>query len=273
LLLEKWLPGFSYPIYFCEDDSPAIISLAQEDTMAPLLRFTFLSSAAFCIAVAVLLSTHLSAEPSADATGIIDSIALAAGMSDLSSIREIGFTYYAKSFSGKAWRRWQWFPQTDEVIFTGKNPKGKKETVTYSRKSLADSSKNSPVHTVDAWFVNDIYWLLFPYFLKNDPLKRAVRKNSVVMPLSGKWATGIRVEYYKPDPRRPGATFELYVDTTYRIKEWTVYLYESRRAVTVNKWGSYRKAGPFLVSFSRTTRKGKGITVKISNVKISKADE
>ena len=220
-----------------------------------------------------IVFSRSSAEQSADATDIIDSIAHVAGMSDLSSIKEIGFTYYAKSSSGKVRRRWQWFPKTDDVIFTGKDPSGKKGTITYSRKTLADTPKGALVHTVDAWFVNDIYWLLFPYFLKNDPLKRAVRKNSVVMPLSGKWATGITVEYYKPDPRRPGGKFKLFVDTAYHIREWVVYPYESHRAVTANKWVNYRKADPFIVSFSRTTRKGKGIIVRISNVKIIKAGE
>ena len=220
-----------------------------------------------------LFFSRSSAKPSADATGIIDSIARVAGMKDFSNIMEIDFTYSAKAPSERITRQWQWFPRTDDVIFSGKNPKGKKESVTYSRKAVADTRPEAQVHTIDAWFVNDCYWLLFPYFLAHDPQKRVTRNNSAVMPISGKWATGITVEYYKPDKSRPGDKYEIFVDSTYRIKEWIFYPYESFKAVSANKWENYRKIGPFMVSFDRPAKDSKGITVKISNVKIGKADE
>jgi hypothetical protein len=223
--------------------------------------------------ISFIFISQSSAEPSADATGIIDSIVRAAGMNDLSNIMEIDFTVSAKSSSGKVLRQWQWFPKTDDVIFIGKNPTGKKETVTYSRKALAGMRKEAAVHTIDAWFVNDRYWLLFPYFLATDPQKRVTRDNSAVMPLSGKWATGVTVEYYRPDPKRPGDKFELFVDSTYLIKEWIFYPYESFKPTSTNKWESYSTIGPFTVSLDRPAKDSKGIAVKMSNVKIGKAGE
>jgi hypothetical protein len=237
--------------------------------------FRFVAAASILFVLLFLNSTVFNAcGQEVDATAIVDSIALKAGMSDLSSsIMEIKYTYSAKSSEGAVTHGWEWFPKTDDVIFTGKDPLGKKGKVTYSRKALKDTRKEAAVHTIDAWFVNDLYWLLFPYFLKNDPQKRMTRNNSAVMPLSGKWATGITVEYYKPDPRRPGDKFEVYVDSLYQIKEWVVYPYESHRAVAANKWENYRQVGPFMISFSRIAPNGKGIAVKISEVKIGKADE
>jgi hypothetical protein len=213
------------------------------------------------------------AKPSTDATGIIDSIARVAGMNDLTNIMEIDFTYSAKAPSGKVVRQWQWFPRTDDVLFTGNGPDGKRGTVTYSRKAVADTRPEAQVHTIDAWFVNDCYWLLFPYFLAHDPQKRVTRNNSAIMPISGKWATGITVEYYKPDPRRPGDKLEIYVDTAYQIKEWVVYPYESHRVTTSNKWTNYRQAGPFTLSLDRPARDNKGIAVKMSGLKIGKAGQ
>jgi hypothetical protein len=223
--------------------------------------------------ISSLFFSRAFAKPSTDATGIIDSIARVAGMNDLSNIVEIDFTYSEKTPSGKVVRQWQWFTKTEDVIFTGKSPDGKKGTVTYSRKAVADTRPEAQVHTIDAWFVNDCYWLLFPYFLAHDPQKRVTRNNSAIMPISGKWATGITVEYYKPDPRRPGDKFELFVDSTYQIKEWLFYPYESLKAISANKWESYRKIDTFVVSLDRPAKDSKGIAVKISNVKIGKADE
>lgn len=227
----------------------------------------------FCaIAAVAMAAVHPLVAEQGDATGIVDTIAAKAGMSDLSLCKEIRFTYSARSSEGSVRHQWQWFPGTDDVIYTGKDPSGKKGTVTYSRKALADLRKEAQVHIVDAWFVNDIYWLLFPYFLKTDPQKRMTRNSSAVMPLSGKWATGITVEYYKPDVRRPGSKFDIFVDSSYQIQEWVVYPYESNRAIAANKWVNYRRAGPFTLSFDRLSKNGKGISVKISNVKIGMAD-
>jgi hypothetical protein len=209
-------------------------------------------------------------EESADATGIVDSIARASGMSDLKGLSMIEFTFSARTPDAKIKRHWQWFPKTDDVICTGKDPSGKQSTVTYSRKTLADMREEAPVHTIDGWFTSDLYWLLFPYYLKNDAQKRMTRENSAVMPISGKWATCIKVEYYKPDPKRPGDKFNVYVDSTYHIKEWVVYPYESFKAVAVNKWESYKPAGPFMISLDRPSKDNKGIQVKISEVKVAK---
>jgi hypothetical protein len=230
----------------------------------------------FIVAVVFISSLFFSpsfAKPSTDATSIIDSIARVAGMNDLTNIMEIDFTFSAKAPSGKVVRRWQWFPRTDDVIFNGKSPDGKKETVTYSRKAVVDTRPEAQVRTIDAWFVNDCFWLLFPYFLANDPQKRVTRNNSAIMPISGKWATGVTVEYYKPDPRRPGDKFELFVDSTCQIKEWVFYPYESFKSVSANKWEGYSAIGPFVVSLDRPAKDSKGIAVKISNVKIGKAGE
>jgi hypothetical protein len=213
------------------------------------------------------------AEPSADATGIVDSIAAASGMSDLTGISEIAFTYSDRSQTESVKRQWQWFPKTDDIIFKGKDPSGKKTAISYSRKALDNLHEGAPEFTVDAWFTNDLYWLLFPYFLANDPQKRMVRNNSAVMPLSGRWAIGILVEYYRPDPNRPGEKFELFVDSTCMIREWIVYPAQSRRPASVNKWENYRRAGPFTVSLDRPARDSRGTRVKISRVKIVKEGE
>jgi hypothetical protein len=209
-------------------------------------------------------------EESADATGIVDSIAAASGMKDLTGITEISFTFSSRSQSESVTRQWQWFLKTDDIIFKGKDPSGKKTTVSYSRKALDNLREGASALTVDEWFTNDIYWLLFPYFLANDPQKRMVRNNSAVMPLSGKWATGIVVEYYRPDPRRPGERFEVFVDSTCMIKEWIVYPAQSQRPASVNKWENYRRAGPFTVSLYRPARDSKGTRVRISKVKVVK---
>ncbi|MBN1131084.1 MAG: hypothetical protein JXA71_18995 [Chitinispirillaceae bacterium] len=233
-------------------------------------------AAFFLLAVFSLPNTplfHSSCEESTDAAGIVDSIARVSGMDDLTGITQISFTFSARSPRHKIKRQWQWFPQTDEIIFKGNDPSGKKNTVSYSRKAIGDMRSGSPALTVDTWFTHDIYWLLFPYFLAHDPQKRMVISNSAVMPLSGRWATGIMVEYYRPDPKRPGEKFEVFIDSTYLIQEWVVYPAQSHRAVAANKWKNYRQAGPFMVALDRPARNSKGMRVTFSGVTVTRENE
>ncbi|MBN1129042.1 MAG: hypothetical protein JXA71_08650, partial [Chitinispirillaceae bacterium] len=75
---------------------------------------------------------------------------------------------------------------------------------------------------------------------------------------------------YRPDPRRPGERFEVFVDSTCMIREWIVYPAQSKRPASVNKWESYRQAGPFMVSLYRPARDRTGMRVRITGVKVVK---
>jgi hypothetical protein len=229
---------------------------------------THLIPVIICLLFSVPLSTAIGQEKS-DADMLIESIAQKAGMKSLEGIAEIDFIFTAKSRRGKIERKWQWFLETDDVIYTGKGLSGKKGTTTYSRKALAELEPGAAVHKIDAWFIHDLYWLLFPYFMHTDTQKRTVLDKSAVMPISGKWATKITIEYYKPDPKRPGDKFEVFMDSTNTIREWICYPYESFKPMTANKWEKYVKSGPLMLSLDRPAKNRNGAKVSIRKVNIS----
>ncbi|MBN2038382.1 MAG: hypothetical protein JW768_16700 [Chitinispirillaceae bacterium] len=233
-------------------------------------KTAFLNSS--LIVICLLFSAYFTVsygQEKSDADALIESVAEKAGMKSLDGIIEIDYTFTAKSSRGKIKRQWQWFLETDDVIFAGTDPSGKKGTTTYSRKALAELEPDAKVHKIEAWFIHDLYWLLLPHFLSTDQQKRTTLEPSAVMPMSGRWATKITVDYYKPDPRRPGDKFELFVDSTNTIREWICYPYESHKPMTANKWDNYVQSGPLMLSLDRPAKGRSGAKVKISDVNVS----
>ena len=64
--------------------------------------------------------------------------------------------------SSKLLTTWEWEPKTGKVTFEGKDKDGKPVKVTYVRSELSSQS-DAVKNEVDPGFINDNYWLLFPF--------------------------------------------------------------------------------------------------------------
>jgi len=144
-------------------------------------------------------------------------------------------------------RTWVWEPKTDQVSYEGKDKAGKPVKLTYQRSQL--SSQAAVVkEEIDPAFINDQYWLLFPFHLVWDSSAK-VEDTGMHKLLTGKGsARRVVVTYPSEGGYAPGDIWELFLATDNRIQEWAYHRAGSAKPTGVWSWVDYKKAGPLLVS-------------------------
>ena len=171
------------------------------------------------------------------------------GAQSFDSLSSIGFTFNVKRGSLAVSRQWIWKPKSDEVTFTGIVTAPNESTVTYSRSMV---SKDSSLKKIDAWFINDKYWLLFPLHLTWDTAIVLTENKNSAMPISGKPATQLIVQYPPALGYTPEDKFILYSDQTDTIREWSYFHGSKGEKPTLSaRWLDYKSFGPLLLSLDR----------------------
>src|SRR5215469_9154053 len=107
------------------------------------------------IAMLLLAATSWAQKPP-----VAEQIAKAYGLDSFGQIEAIRYTFNIPVF--KLSRTWTWEPKTDRVTYEGKDGAGNPVKVTYLRSQL-DSQPDNVKKEIDPGFVNDQYWLVFPF--------------------------------------------------------------------------------------------------------------
>ena len=179
----------------------------------------------------ILFSSCKDKSPSATATDsdqekllITEKIAYANGLKEFEDLEELNYTFNVKrGDSLVTTRSWSWKPQLDSVTFI----QGEDST-SYNTKQ--DSEKYPEI---DPKFINDQYWLLFPYHLVWDEMDfEHIPKAEA--PISGDELQKLVVSYPDDVGYTPGDVYELYFDDDFVIREW-IYIPD----------GDTTKASPF----------------------------
>lgn len=140
-----------------------------------------------------------------------EKIAMANGFEEFDSISKIKFTFNVKvNDTLRSERRWAWDIKKDKISLTEKD-----STMSYTKKdSLAEDKKY-----IDQRFINDSYWLLFPYQLKwsNADFTEAKTANA---PISGDEMQMLTVSYPSEGGYTPGDSYDIYFDDDFMIQEW-----------------------------------------------------
>src|SRR5437762_115872 len=84
------------------------------------------------------------------------------GLDSFGQIEGIRYTFNFELSGRKFSRNWEWNPKTDTVSYEGKDKEGKPVKVTYPRSQLGSQS-DAVKNQIDPAFINDQYWLLFPF--------------------------------------------------------------------------------------------------------------
>lgn len=163
---------------------------------------------------------------------------------------------------------WEWDPKADTVSFEGKDKDGKPIKVTYQRSQLGNQS-DLVKNQVDPSFINDQYWLVFPFHVVWDGAT-VTDEGEQKLPIGQGSADLIRVKYRSDRGYTPGDTWDLYISPDKRIQE----MFYHRGGATKPKsvivtWAGYKKAGPLLVSTEHHgTADGKPVSISFSNVSV-----
>ena len=200
---------------------------------------------------------------------IADQIAKTYGLDSSSQIERIRYTWSADLGAVKLSRTWIWEPKTNQVSYEGKDKAGKPVKLTYLR-SQVSSQPAIVKDEIDPAFINDQYWLLFPFHLSWDSSAKVEETGMHKLPLGTGSAARIVVTYPSDGGYTPGDTWELFVGSDHRIRQWIYHRAGTAERTAVFTWDDYRKAGPLVVSLDhRGTYMGKPARVFFSNVAVS----
>jgi hypothetical protein len=229
---------------------------ASRATMIRLLAF----------AVLVLVATSWAQKPP-----IAEKIATTYGIDSWGQIEAIRYTFNIDLPGVKLSRTWVWEPKADRVTYEGKDKAGNPVKVTYVRSQLSSQPDNVKKE-IDPGFVNDQYWLVFPFHVVWDTGASVEDKGMHKLPL-GKGSAEQVVVTYSSGGYTPGDTWELYVGPDNRVEQMIFHHGGSAKpSVVVATWAGYKKAGPLLISTDhRGTADGKPLTLTFTNVAVKLA--
>jgi hypothetical protein len=220
---------------------------------------------------ALLLLSATSAAPRRAA--VTEELAKAYGLDSFDQVEAIRYTWNA-SFPGgiNLTHTWEWEPKTGKVSYQGKDKDGKPVTVTYIRSQLSnqpDAVKNQ----VDPAFINDNYWLLFPFHAYWDTGAEVKDLGTHKLPLGQGSARLVTVKYPQEGGYTPGDTWELYIGSDNRVEEMVYHRGSAKKpTLVVAKWEGYKKAGPILVSTEHNgTADGAPFRIWLSDVSVKMA--
>jgi len=198
---------------------------------------------------------------------IAKQIAKTYGLDSFGQIEGIRYTFNLDLGKLKLSRTWGWEPKAGRVSYEGKDKAGKAVKLTYLRSQL--SSQPAVVkEEIDPAFINDQYWLVFPFHVVWDSSADVEDAGKHKLPLGKGSAERVLVKYPSQGGYTPGDTWELFVGVGNRVQEMIYRRGGSKKpSVVVATWTGYKKAGPLLISTDhRGTADGKPVRIFFSDV-------
>ncbi len=171
-------------------------------------------------------------------------IARTYGIDGFAQVEAIRFTFNARVGAKQVRRSWMWKPASGEVVYGADRPS---EAVTFFHPLAADAA-DSGQRDLDAKFVNDRYWLLFPLHLVWDQTAEVEDQGRARRPIGGGEARRIEVRYPSTGGYTPGDVYELFIDIDGQIAEWVYRRGGDVRPTRMSTWEDHRRLGPLLIS-------------------------
>jgi|AntDeeMinimDraft_5_1070356.scaffolds.fasta_scaffold00891_4 hypothetical protein len=176
-------------------------------------------------------------------------IAMANGYDNWDSIKKVNFTFNVDRGEKSHFERsWEWWPKENKVKMTSKV-----DTVTYNR----DDKMDADAKKADKNFINDKYWLLFPFQLVWDKgFSKTIKKN-VKAPISGKKMKEMIIAYNNKDGYTPGDMYKIYVDKDNMIQEWSYHPEGQRDPKMITTWEDYQQENGITYAKNHNGKDGK----------------
>jgi hypothetical protein len=194
------------------------------------------------------------------------------GIDSFPQIEALRYTFNLDFAYGKVSRTWTWETKTGRVTYESKDKSGQPVKVSYLRSELASQSAEVK-DTIEPGFVNDQYWLLFPFHVIWDDTPEVTDKGAAKLPLGKGTAEHLVVKYPSDVGYTPGDTWELFIGPDNRVRE---FIYRrggpKKPSIVIATWSDYKKAGPLLVATDhRGTADGKPFRMWFTDVAVKVA--
>lgn len=155
-------------------------------------------------------------------------VAMANGFEEFEDVKQINFTFNVKvNDTLRTSRAWKWFPQEDRIELTEKE-----ETITYDN----DGNFNEAEQVADRKFINDTYWLLFPFQLVWSDFNME-HTSTAEAPISKEKMQQMTISFENEGGYTPGDTYHIFYKDDKLIREWT-YVSSGGRSLSTT-WEDY----------------------------------
>jgi hypothetical protein len=172
-------------------------------------------------------------------------IADAYGIRSFAQVEQIRYAFNVQFGEKYVKRAWTWWPQQDRVEFRPDGDAGR--AIRYARSDL-DSGKADDLRELDAKFINDQYWLLFPYHLVWDKQTTVEEIGHRPLPIGTGKSNCVGVTYPPTGGYTPGDVYELFIDDSYRLVQWIYRKGGASEPTRVATWQDHRQAGPITLA-------------------------
>ena len=173
-------------------------------------------------------------------------IAESYGLQYFGEVEKIQYTFNVKIGEKQIKRFWIWEPHFDRVTFKGMDYQ---EAITYDRSEMVSTESNK-LKKIDAWFINDNYWLLFPYHVAWDTNAKVEDIGRQGLPMGDGKARCVVVTYPATGGYTPGDVYDLYLDDQYRLTQWVYRRGGSEKPTRISTWDDHREVGPLTMSLN-----------------------
>jgi hypothetical protein len=175
-------------------------------------------------------------------------IGKAAGVADFDRIEALRYTFNVKIGDREIRRSWVWEPGSNRVVLNAEDG-----GADYIRREAATSET---LRVVDARFVNDNYWLLFPLHVYWDVNASVTDAGAADLPIGPGRGRRILVSYPEKIGYTPADVYEMFVDDDFRIREWIYRKGGADLPTRITTWEDYRRLGPLTVSLDHRSKDG-----------------
>lgn len=194
----------------------------------------------------LLLAALIPAAPAADDAAAREDarkIAEKAGLANWDKVERLEFAFNVERDGKVTTRVWSWEPKARKVRSVDQDK-------TFSQDDPDRAKK------LDGQFINDGYWLLFPFHLVWDSgMTLAKAPEKVPSPIAGTPHWKLTVQYGSEGGYTPGDAYDLFYDDDFVIREWTFRKGGAEKPTLSTTWEGYQDIGGLMIS---TEHKGGG---------------
>lgn len=210
---------------------------------------------------AALAFTGHAQSPADPARELAMEVAKASGIEHWPQVRSVRFTFNAQLPDRTVQRTWVWHPPTQEVEQIGTEG----ATLRWKRGELSQASDE--VKKADAAFINDSYWLLFPFRMVWDAGRTlTLHEGEHDFPAGTGRGQKLTVTYNGSDGYTPGDAYDLFIGPDRRIAAWAFRKGNAPTPTRVSTWEDYRELGGLVIAHDH--RGPEGFRVWFTDVRV-----
>ena len=174
-------------------------------------------------------------------------IAKAHGFDSFSDVTELKYTFNVQRDTLLFGRSWQWEPQSGDIVYSRDE-----ERIEFNQFSDMDDE----MKRIDHRFINDKYWLLFPFQLVWDTDVSYIQEENKPAPISGEVSHHVIVSYSANGGYTPGDVYELFCDDDWIIREWIFRRGGEAEPSIICTWEGYQEMNGMMIATDHRNQDG-----------------